>query len=105
MTICFDESLIGLKLIINKQAVTIYNAISDVLSRNELYPIVVVSDTEATNTDRKNGVIARLKKDYEQLEYQPCSLHILDLILKHEFQLVFLKSQHRPRFLTNLLRQ
>ena len=55
-------------------------------------PSIVVSDTEATNTGRLNGVVTKLQKEYSNLRYEPCRLHVLDLIIKHEFSLRFVEK-------------
>ena len=44
-----------------------------------------MSDTEPTNTGRLNGVITQPQNYFWPLQYEPCSMHVLDLILKHQF--------------------
>ena len=67
----------------------------------KIQPTISVSDTDATNTRRKNGVIARLKYHFPSLVYEPCSLHILDLILKHAFAERFAEKSSSSAILYN----
>jgi len=96
IAICFGEKLLGIKEIPNKKAETIFNTIFDVLDKNKLRPDVVISDTEATNTGVNNGVVSRLKRCFPDLIYKPCVLHILDLLLKHEFSARFINKSTSP---------
>ena len=46
---------------------------------------MIVCDTMAVNTGRRNGIVARLKKGFEQKglsspQYVGCQHHILDLV-------------------------
>jgi len=89
IAICNGEKLLAFKEVENKKAATVYNALIQTLTKHDYHPTTVVSDTEATNTGRNNGVIARLKRNFPNLQYQPCRMHVLDLILKHEFSARF----------------
>ena len=77
MAICLNDNLVALKAVLNSVAVI---------------PSIVVSDTETTNTGRLNGVVTKLQKEYSNLRYEPCRLHVLDLIIKHEFSLRFVEK-------------
>ena len=48
-----------------------------------------MSDTEPTNTGRHNGVITKLIRDFPLARFEPCRMHVLDLVLKHQFSLYF----------------
>ena len=47
------------------------------------------SDTEATITGHKNGVIMQVRNIFTTILYEPCRIHILDLVLKYEFSYYF----------------
>jgi len=61
----------------------------DTLNCHQIEPAVIITDTEPTNTGHRNGVITRLKKEFPELVFEPHRLHVLDLILKHEFSARF----------------
>lgn len=89
IAICLNSKLIGLKQVANKKAVTIYETITNVLMQEEISPDIIVSDTEPTNTGRHNGVITKLIRDFPLARFEPCRMHVLDLVLKHQFSLYF----------------
>lgn len=88
IAICFDDNLIGFKEIPDKKANTVFNCIDCLLCENKFRPSLAICDTEPTNTGRKNGVIKQLEDKYPFMKYEPCRIHILDLILKHQIQSV-----------------
>ena len=49
----------------------------------------MISDTEPNITRRKHGVINKLQNVYPLLEFKPCRLYVLDLVLKHQLALFF----------------
>ena len=77
--------LIALKELPNKKAVSIFTVILDCLNQPNLVPEITVSDTEPTNTGRKGGVITLLQKEFPSSTFEPCRLHVLNLVLKHQF--------------------
>lgn len=96
LAICYDERLIALRELNNKTAACVSNTILSVLSGSSLTPQVCISDTEPSNTGKKNGVFARLKNEFPCLTYEPCRLHLLDLILKHEMEARFKEFTTSP---------
>jgi len=89
IAICIDGKLIGFEDVENKKALTIFETINNVLQKHNITPKIVISDTEPTNTGIRNGVIVQLKKEFFNLEFEPCRIHILDLVLKHQFSAYF----------------
>ena len=65
-----------------------FNCIDCLLCENKFRPSLAICDTELTNNGRKNGVIKQLEDKYPFMKYEPCRIHILDLILKHQIQSV-----------------
>ena len=59
------------------------------MNQCNLVPEIIVSDTEPTNTGRKGCVITLLQKEFPSSTFEPCRLHVLDLVLKHEFNNYF----------------
>lgn len=96
LVICYDNKLLALREIADKKAQTISNLIVSVLKDKNLIPKYCVCDTEPTNSGRLNGVVALLKKQFSDIVYEPCRLHILDLILKHEMQVYFPETSCGP---------
>ena len=89
MAICYGQKLIGLKQIDKKKSIIFYNTIKNVLDTLNLVLSMVICDTEPTNTRRKSGVVTLLKNDYHLMTFEPCRLHVLDLVLKHQFEKYF----------------
>jgi len=89
IAICFANKLIGLKEVADKKASTIFQTLSSVLNCNNLQPNIVVADTEPTNTGLKNGVVVQLQAEYDNVRFEPCRIHVLDLVLKHQFSAYF----------------
>jgi hypothetical protein len=96
LAICYDEKLIALRELPNKTSETVSDVIISVLQKNELTPKVCISDTEPTNTGRTKGVIVQMQKSYPSIVYEPCRLHLLNLILKHEIMTYFPSSTTSP---------
>ena len=74
----------------NSRAQTIAMDIKDILDYFELWASIkmIVTDTTAVNTGRKNGVVVILQLQQKLLnlpvaQYVGCQHHVLDLILKH----------------------
>jgi len=82
--ICIDDKLVEFQELRNKKAATIAECLIPIIEKASICRIV--SDTEPTNTGSKNGVIALINKRFPDVLYDPCRLHVLDLILKHEMQ-------------------
>ena len=89
ISICYDEQFLALKRVENKKAHSVFNAIMSVLNEHSLRPEILVCDTEPTNAGRKNGVVKKLKEAFPNLIFEPCRLHVLDLVLKHQFSKYF----------------
>ena len=85
LAICFAGKLIALKELPNKKAVSIFTIILDCLNKRNLVLEIIVSDTELISTGRKGGVITVLQKEFPSSTFEPCRLHVLDLVLKHQF--------------------
>lgn len=94
--ICYNDNLIALRQIKDKSARTISTLILTVLNERNLKPEICVCDTEPTNTGKKNGVFALLKMKFPNIVLEPCRLHILDLIIKHEIQEYFPAINNSP---------
>ena len=82
--ICIDKKLVEFQELRNKKAATIAECLIAVIEKASVGRIV--SDTEPTNTGSKNGVIVLINKRFPNIQYEPCRLHVLDLIIKHEMQ-------------------
>lgn len=82
--VCVGNQLVEFQELQGKKAATIAECLLPIV--NKWHIDTIVSDTEPTNTGNKNGVIALIKKSIPNITYEPCRLHILDLILKHEMQ-------------------
>lgn len=82
--ICIDNLLVDFHELPNKKSATIANFLLNFIEVNNISSIV--SDTEPTNTGCKAGVVALVKKSFPHVVFEPCRLHVLDLILKHEMQ-------------------
>jgi hypothetical protein len=82
--VCIDNLLLDFDELPNKKAVTISNFLFHLIERYNIS--CIVSDTEPTNTGSKGGVIALVKQRFPHVVFEPCRLHVLDLILKHEMQ-------------------
>jgi len=80
--VCIDNKLVKFKELSGKGAASIYSELTEFIDLHNVR--YIVADTEATITGKKSGVFARLKAEFPDLMYEPCRLHILDLILKHE---------------------
>ena len=89
IAICFGNKLLAVREIENKKSTTIFQTILNVLNTNSIEPLIAVSDTEPTNTGHRNGVIIHLKREFPHLSYEPCRLHVLDLVLKHQIFFYF----------------
>ena len=89
--VCVDDKLVEFEELPNKKAGTIAQFLLQVVGKWKVDRIV--SDTEPTNTGSKNGVFALIRKRYPNIIYEPCRLHVLDLILKHEMQHFLGKSE------------
>lgn len=82
--VCIGDKLVEFQELRNKKAITIAECLIPIIEKANID--CVVSDTEPTNTGSKNGVIALINKRFPHILYDPCRLHVLDLILKHEMQ-------------------
>lgn len=79
---CVNNKLIQFIEIPNKRAETIANVLLKLIQ--DLRITRIVSDTEPAITGVHNGAIARIRKQYPEMIYEPCRLHILDLIIKNQ---------------------
>ena len=82
--VCIGDKLVEFKELSNKKARTIAECLLPIIEKSCINR--VVSDTEPTNTGYKNGVIAHINKIFPHIQYEPCRLHVLDLILKHQMR-------------------
>jgi len=82
--VCVGNKLVEFQELRGKKAATIVECLLPIV--NKWHIDTIVSDTEPTNTGNKNGVIALINKSIPNIAYEPCRLHVLDLILKHEMQ-------------------
>lgn len=82
--VCVGNQLVEFQELQSKKAATIVECLLPIV--NKWHIDTIVSDTEPTNTGSKNGVIALINKSVPNIIYEPCRLHVLDLILKHEMQ-------------------
>ena len=62
---------------------------------------MIVCDTTAVNTGRRNGIIARLHKEFERKglsrpQYVGCQHHVLDLVLRHLLDFYGPTSSQKP---------
>ncbi|OAF67317.1 hypothetical protein A3Q56_04995 [Intoshia linei] len=95
----FNEKLIEFVEIPNKTAYTISEKLLALLQNNNLSPNNIITDTEPTNVGCRNGVVVRLQRVYPDCTFSPCKLHVLDLILKHQWIHLFLNVTVGPIFL------
>lgn len=106
LAICYDDHLIAFRELSSKTADCISQTILSVLDEYNLCPRICVCDTEPTNTGKNKGVIVQLQKKLPHLKFEPCRLHLLDLILKHELEAYFKESSCGPNlslpFVTNI---
>jgi hypothetical protein len=84
------EVRLGVLTLENSRAQTIATGIKDILDYFELWAAMkmIVTDTTAVNTGRKNGVVVILQRQQKLLnlpvaQYVGCQHHVLDRILKH----------------------
>lgn len=93
---------------------TIAHAIEVTLDKFNLWQAIkmIVCDTTAANTGRRNGVVVRLQRKFQdhgfdKPVYIGCQHHILDRVLKHVFDQLFGESSTSPDinypFVTNIL--
>lgn len=80
--VCIGNQLVDFQELTNKKAGTITSFLLSKLAHFSVSRIV--ADTEPTVTGATNGIVSMIKKDYPEIIYEPCRLHILDLILKHQ---------------------
>ena len=94
----------------------IYTPLHDLLDEYNAWNSIqmIISDTTAVNTGRKNGVVARLQrtfreKGFEEPQYISCQHHILDLVLRHVLDFFFLIRSRSPeinyKFIDEILEQ
>lgn len=80
--ICMGNHLVEFTEIPNKRSETIASVLLKTIGEKQIMKIV--SDTEPTITGSKNGVIQIIRRNRPNVIYEPCRLHILDLIIKNE---------------------
>lgn len=80
--VCVNDKLVEFQQIPNKKSVTISSVLVSIISKFNIQ--IIVSDTEPTITGSKAGVIKLIKNNFPQINYEPCRLHLLDLVLRYQ---------------------
>lgn len=85
-----EEIKLGVLVLEDGRACTIFNAIKGLLEKFNLWASIkmIISDTTSVNTGKKGGVVRLLQDHVKSLslpspQYIGCQHHILDLILRH----------------------
>ena len=108
------EVRLAVLILPDSKAATIAQRIQNVLTEYNLWPAIkmIVCDTTAVNTGKKNGVVVRMQKNFQHLnlprpEYFGCQHHVLDRMLKHVIDQFFMEPTVSPNleypFVTNIL--
>jgi hypothetical protein len=81
---------LGILVCDSGSSASIYKPLKDLLDNYNAWNSIqmIISDTTAVNTGRKNGVVAKLQKTFrdkgfDDPQYIGCQHHILDLVLRH----------------------
>lgn len=81
----------------------IYEPLQDLLDEYNAWGSIqmIICDTTAVNTGRKNGIVAKLKntfrhKGFDEPQYIGCQHHILDLVLRHVLDFFFPTQSQSP---------
>lgn len=81
----------------------IYKQLQDLLDEYSAWNSIqmIISDTTAVNTGRKNGVVVKLQrtfryKGFNEPQYIGCQHHILDLVLRHMLDFFFPIQSRSP---------